>query len=439
MPRANLLAILFTALASFVCYRAQDRNPYGRYFAEIMENVEERYVEEVKPEQLFASAVNGMLSELDENSMYIGPEEATEFHQSLDQEFGGIGIHVERDPATNELTVLATMVDTPAYRAGILAGDKIVRIDGQFVRDLKDPTRYIRGDVGESVRLTIQRLDTKEPIDLPPIERAIIQVPSVLGDIRQPNGTWNYYLDAHPRIAYVRISSFGKHTREELDRVMRGLEERGFDALVLDLRNNPGGYLEDAVHTCDLFLESGTIVTIRGRDAALVRERREATGPGTYSGFPMAVLVNRFSASASEIVAAALQDHGRAVIVGERSYGKGTVQNVIRLGDGKRDLKLTTAYYFRPSNKKIHRRPDPTQPDGRESEQAEWGVMPNEGYRIPLSDQELRDWVEWRLHRDLPSKNVKPAKTDSGDKQLDKAVEYLEQQLGKQKAPSNAA
>ena len=127
------------------------------------------------------------------------------------------------------------------------------------------------------------------------------------------------------------------------------------------------------------------------------------------------------------------------MIVGERSYGKGTVQNVIRLGDGKRDLKLTTAYYFRPSNKKIHRRPDPTQPDGRESEKAEWGVMPNEGYRIPLSDQELRDWVEWRLHRDLPSKNVKPGKADSGDKQLDKAVEYLEQQLGKQKAPSNAA
>ena len=280
-----------------LCVIAQDRNPYGRYFAEIMENVEARYVEEVKPEQLFASAVNGMLSELDENSTYIGPEEATEFHQSLDQEFGGIGIHVERDPATNELTVLATMVDTPAYRAGILAGDKIVRIDGQFVRDLKDPTRYIRGDVGEPVRLTVQRPDTKEPIDLPPIERAIIQVPSVLGDIRQPDGTWNYYLDAHPRIAYVRISSFGKHTREELDRVMRGLEERGFDAMVLDLRNNPGGYLEDAVHTCDLFLESGTIVTIRGRDAALVRERREATARGTYSGFPMAVLVNRFSAA----------------------------------------------------------------------------------------------------------------------------------------------
>src|SRR5687768_11978866 len=116
MPRANLLAILFTALASFVCYRAQDRNPYGRYFAEIMEHVERRYVEDVNPERLFASAVNGMLSDLDENSIYIGPEEAGEFRQSLDQEFGGIGIHVERDPATGELTVLATMVDTPAYK-----------------------------------------------------------------------------------------------------------------------------------------------------------------------------------------------------------------------------------------------------------------------------------------------------------------------------------
>ena len=143
---------------------------------------------------------------------------------------------------------------------------------------------------------------------------------------------------------------------------MSEIYDRGFDALVLDLRNNPGGYLEAAVQACDLFLESGTIVTVRGRDSSLIRERREATGPGTYSGFPMAVLINRFSASASEIVAASLQDNGRAIVVGERSFGKGTVQNVIALGDGKRDLKLTTAYYFRPNNKKIHRRPDPTQP-----------------------------------------------------------------------------
>jgi carboxyl-terminal processing protease len=439
MPRANLLAILFTALASFVCYRAQDRNPYGRYFAEIMEHVESRYVEEVRPEKLFASAVNGMLSELDENSIYIGPADANEFRQSLDQEFGGIGIYVDPNSPPDGLLVLATMVDTPAYRAGLLAGDKIVRIDGQNVQEFDRPTLKIRGAVGEPVRLTIERPGVKEPFDLAPVERALIQSPSVLGDTRRPDGDWNYHVPGHPRIAYVRIINFGKHTQEELDRVMSEVKERGFDALVLDLRNNPGGYLEAAIHASDLFLESGTIVTVRGRDASLVREERMATGPGTYVGFPMVVLINRYSASASEIVAAALQDHGRALIVGERSYGKGTVQNVIPLGDGKRDLKLTTAYYFRPSNEKIHRRPDPTQPDGRESEDEKWGVMPDDGYRIKLSDEELRAWAEWRNKRDVPAKNGASPSANVPDKQLDKAVEYLQIKLGKADETSQAA
>ena len=165
MPRANLTAIFFTALISFVCYRAQDRNPYGRYFAEIMEHVEQRYVEEVNPERLFASAVNGMLSDLDENSMYIGPEEAGEFRQTLDQEFGGIGIHVDRDDMTRELTVMGTIVDSPAYKGGILAGDKIVKNDGQVVAELDQPTLQIRGKVGEPVRLTILRQGETEPIE----------------------------------------------------------------------------------------------------------------------------------------------------------------------------------------------------------------------------------------------------------------------------------
>jgi carboxyl-terminal processing protease len=438
MPRPNLLAILFTALVSFVCYQVQDRNPYGRYFAEVMQHVEERYVEEVNPEELFASAVNGMLADLDENSSYIGPEEAELFRQSLDQEFGGIGIEIVPDPASNELVVLATILDSPAYKAGILAGDKIVRIDGQNVKDTKQPTALIKGKVGEPVQLTIVRPGVKDPIELDPIKRATIQTPSVLGDTRRADGRWNYFLQEHPRIAYVRITDFGKHTSDDFERVMEQLDERGFDGLVVDLRVNPGGLLDSAIKVCDAFLESGTIVTTRGRDPSVVRDRREATGPGTYSGFPMVVLVNRFSASAAEIVAASLQDHGRAVVVGERTYGKGTVQNIISLGDGKRDLKLTTAYYFRPSNKKIHRRPDPTQKDGRESEVGEWGVLPNPGFDVPLSDDEMREWAEWRRQRDTRSMNGKPAGSKSGDKQLDRAIEYLEEQIGG-KGKSNAA
>jgi carboxyl-terminal processing protease len=238
-------------------------------------------------------------------------------------------------------------------------------------------------------------------------------------------------LPEHPRIAYVRVNNFGKHTRDEMDAVMNQLDEHGYEALILDLRNNPGGYLDAAVSMSDLFLESGTICTIRGRDATTIRDRFEATGPGTYSGFPMVVLVNRFSASASEIVAAALQDHHRAIVIGERSYGKGSVQSVIRLGHGDRELKLTTAYYFRPSNKKIHRRPDPTQPGGRESENEEWGVIPDDGYRLELSDEQLHDWTSWRNKRDLPPRGSKLDNPAEHDKQLDKAVEYLESQLNK--------
>jgi carboxyl-terminal processing protease len=439
MPRSNLLAILLTALASFVCYRAQDRNPYGRYFAEIMEYVDERYVEKVNPEELFGAAVNSMLGELDENSLYIGPDQTSQFHQMLDQEFGGIGVYLDPKSPPNELVVLATMVDTPAYRAGLLAGDKIVRIDGKEVAKLENPTSYIKGKPGQSVELTIERPNTQQPIDLPPIEREIIQVPSVLGDTRRQDGSWNFFLPEHPRIAYVRVNNFGKHTREEMESVMNQLDEHGYEALILDLRNNPGGYLDAAVSMSDLFLESGTICTIRGRDASTIRDRFEAKGPGTYNGFPMVVLVNRFSASASEIVAAALQDHHRAVVVGERSYGKGSVQSVIRLGHGDRELKLTTAYYFRPSNKKIHRRPDPTQPGGRESENEEWGVIPDDGYRLELSDEQLHDWTSWRNKRDLPPRGSKLDNPTEHDKQLDKAVEYLESQLNKPDQMPNAA
>ena len=270
------------------------------------------YVEEVNPERLFASAVNGMLNDLDENSMYIGPEEAGEFRQALDQEFGGIGIHVEWDKATRELIVMGTIVDTPAYKAGMLAGDKIVQ-DRRPTRHRTGTTHTANPRQGRRIGpLDDPAAGRRRALELAPIERAIIQMPSVLGDTRKPDGSWDYYVAGHPRIAYVRIANFGKHTTEEFERVMSDFSERGFDALVLDLRNNPGGYLEAAVQACDMFLERGTIVTIRGRDSTLVRERREATGPGTYSGFPMAVLVNRFSASASEIVAASLQDHGGA-------------------------------------------------------------------------------------------------------------------------------
>jgi carboxyl-terminal processing protease len=439
MPRSNLLTIFLAAIVSLVCYRVQDRNKYGRYFSEIMEHIEERYVEEVDSDKLFVTAVRGMMHELDENSDYISKDETPLFRESLEQKFGGIGIEIStKDKA---LTVTHTMPDTPAYRAGILVGDQILKIDGQEVAKLSEPARMIRGKVGDPVSLTVQRMGSKEPVDIGPILREEILVPSVLGDTRDADGRWIFFLEDHPRIAYLRIATFGERTAEELDAALEAITERGFDALVLDVRNNPGGYLNAAIHTVDRFLESGTIVTVRGRDQE-IRERREATSAGTYDGFPLVVLANRYSASASEIIAASLQDHQRAIVVGERTYGKGTVQNVIPIAGGQSDLKLTTAYYWRPSGKKIHRRPDASQKDGREAESAEWGVSPNEGYEVKLSDEEFKKLFEWRHARDHRNGNAPPPQVNTSegekesegavaDRQLEKAVEYLKGELDK--------
>ncbi len=401
MPRTNFFIIMLAAVVSLVCYRVQDRNPYGRYFAEVMDHIENEYVEPVDPDQLFETAVKGMMKKLDENSSYFGRDDSKRFRESLEQEFGGIGISVSADKKTKGLAVMGTMIDTPAQRAGIRAGDKIIKVDGQDIRGLAvdEITKKMKGPIGEPVALTLIRQGKIDPFDTGPIKRAMIPVPSVLGDTLNQEGHFNFFVADHPEIAYIRIDNFGKHTEENLNKTMQQLSERGIQGLILDLRDNPGGYLETAIHTCDMFIESGTIVTTRGRDGR-VRDKYEATAPGTYTGFPMVVLVNRHSASASEIIAACLQDHGRAVVIGERSFGKGTVQNVIPVTGGKSDLKLTTAYYWRPNDKNIHRKPDPKQPDKRQPESEEWGVTPDAGYEQRLTDDEFRAWKEWRFMRD---------------------------------------
>ncbi len=444
MPRQNILVILLSAIVSLVCYRAQDRNPYGRYFAEVMDHIENRYVEKVDSERLFETAVQSMLGKLDENSTFITRKESAAFRETLDQEFGGIGIEIKpRDERSGQPVVTAVMVDTPAYRAGVQAGDIIAQVDGQDLKalDYDDAVKRIKGKVGEPVSLTLLR--GGQTVTLAGIERATISVQSVIGDARRSDGAWIYHLADDRRIAYVRILSFGKHTNEHLDKVMQNLATEGIDALVLDLRNNPGGFLESAIHTCDLFLERGVIVSTRGRDDE-IQHKFEATGGAPYTDFPMVVLVNRYSASASEIVAACLQDHGRATVVGERSYGKGTVQNVIEVEGGKSNLKLTTAYYWRPNNKNIHRKKDATEKD-------EWGVTPNEGYSYRLNDTEFERVFSARKQRDMvplatsgsgkgaEGESTNGASPATDDPQLKQAIECLQKQLSKTGSKARAA
>ncbi|NLX98396.1 MAG: S41 family peptidase [Rhodopirellula sp.] len=392
MPRRNLHVLWLAAVISLACYVKVDRQ--GRMFVFALNEVEDRYLEKIDRQDLFEGAMEGMMSRLDDYSAFISPNTYQELEQTLNQEFGGVGIQILLDPDTKQLTVANPLVGSPAYEAGVRAGDRILRIDGESTQglSLEDAAGRMRGKPGEAVTLTVLHPDESEPLDME-VVRAIIQEDAVLGDTRNADGSWNYFLEGYDKLAYLRINTFGEKTAEELGRVLEELDNAGLKGLIIDLRNDPGGLLGAAVEVCNLFVKSGVIVSTRGRDGR-VRRAVDAKGTAPFTTLPIAVLVNQYSASASEIVAACLQDHGRAVIVGERTYGKGTVQEIIELEGEQGAIKLTTSSYWRPSGQNIHRTKDANESDA-------WGVSPSPGYEVKVQDEELADLVRWRLNRDL--------------------------------------
>jgi carboxyl-terminal processing protease len=399
-------------------------------FADTFEQIERNYVKDVDRRKLVEAALRGMMDELDPYSNYISPDDLAKFNVQVEQEFSGIGIQVTIDPQTRRLTVTSPLPGTPADKAGVRAGDTIMEINGKSTEKMTvdDAVKILKGKEGEEVTIGVlhQGNSQVEQLKMP---RARIHVPTVLGDSYKPNGNWNYMIDAEKKIGYIRLSAFSRNTAKELKEVLTQLTSQGMKGLVLDLRFNPGGLLTSAVEIADLFLDEGKIVSTKGRNT---EERTQyARKSGTFSGFPMAVLVNRYSASASEIVSAALQDHKRAVVVGERTWGKGSVQNVIELESGKSALKLTTASYHRPSGKNIHRFPDSKETD-------EWGVMPDENYAVKFSDPEMRSYVDYRHLRDVLSKEGPPS-SEFVDRQLAKSLEYVTEKLTGEKNPDGTA
>ena len=365
---------------------------YG-LFVDAVEKVEANYVRPVSRRELLESALEGMLQQLDPHSTYFSVNDAPGFRRQIEGEFGGIGIQVDVDPETLRLRVVAPMVGTPAYDAGMLAGDQILEIDGQSAEGMSPDkaVEVLTGRPGTDVKLSVLHEGSEEPETIT-ITRAIIKVPSILGDHRKPDDSWDFLIDKDRKIGYVRISSFIASSAEDLRKVLDQLQEQGMRGLILDLRNDPGGLLSAAVEVADLFLADGEIVSTRGRNTQPRTFRAQKDSP--FEDVPMVVLVNQNSASASEIVSAALQDHHRATIVGMRSYGKGSVQNLFELDSGNSVLKLTVASYYRPSGENIHRFRNAKPTD-------QWGVKPDKDCEVKLTPREYVDWFRARRDHDL--------------------------------------
>ncbi len=456
MPLRNLLIILAAAVISLACYQKSERNRYAAIFSDAMHIINARSLEPVESRQLFEGAMNGMVEQLDEHSAFIAPDHLTRFQESLDQEFGGIGIMVEINAETKRLTVLTPLVGTPAHKAGIRAGDTILEIDGNDTDGLKldDAVELMRGKKGQAVKLLVRHLGDEQPLSFT-VVRDLIKTPSVLGDTRRPDGSWVFRLEEDPRIGLVRLTTFGEHTTDELSKALA--QENGpIDALIIDLRNNAGGLLSTAVEVCDMFIDKGTIVTTRGREGQTFQSYFARSNTLVDPKLPIVILTNKFSASASEIVSACLQDFGRAVVIGERTWGKGTVQNIIMLEGGASALKLTTASYWRPSGKNIHRKKNATQED-------DWGVSPNESFEVKLTDEQFEQVFKQRRQRDIDSLietngngsggngSLKPAETKGDpdpadqpekpidDPQLRRAIEYLQKRIGQSEPQATRA
>lgn len=310
-----------------------------RMFADVFDRIKQAYVEPVDDRDLLEDAIRGMLTGLDPHSAYLEPEafESLQIHTS--GEFGGLGIEVGLEDGF--IKVIAPIDDTPAQRAGVRAGDMIIRLDDTPVQgmDLNEAIDLMRGEVGTPIRLTIMREGRDQPLEIK-IVRDVIKVKSVRHELLEPG------------YGYLRISQFQSHTGEDTVAAIRSLaEEAPLKGLVLDLRNNPGGVLQAAVAVSDAFLTEGTIVYTEGRlpnSELRFNASSETVAPDT----PLVVLINGGSASASEIVAGALQDHERALIMGTDSFGKGSVQTVLPLGQ-ERAIKLTTARYYTPGGRSI--------------------------------------------------------------------------------------
>ena len=362
-----------------------------KIFTEVLSYVEANYVEEVEPERVIHGAIRGMLRSLDPHSSFMPPEMFGEMQVETEGRFGGLGIEITiRDDV---LTVVAPIEETPAFRAGVMAGDQIVLVEGESTKDMTliEAVKRLRGPEGSEVTIGIMRPGFTEPRDFT-IVRAIIKIKSV---------RWTQLPED---VGYIKVRSFQKTTVNEVKEAVRELESQGMSALVLDLRNNPGGLLDQAISVSELFLEDGKLIVYTKGRLTNQDMKGFSKGGNIWSSQPLAILINGGSASASEIVAGALKDWDRATLIGTQSFGKGSVQTIIPLSDGS-GLRLTTAKYYTPNNAEIHGE----------------GITPDIVVELepvtPSDDPEAE--LRSRRRMELPGEDM------SGDAQLQRAFDFL--------------
>ena len=341
MKKIIILSIIFFYYLNIPVFSKNDLYEKIDLFGEVLENIEKDYVDEVDQAEMMDSAINGVLQSLDPYSAYMSPETFKEMQTDTSGQFGGLGIEIGMEAGV--VKVISPIDDTPAAKAGIKAGDYIVKIGKEQVqgKSLMDAVKLMRGPVGSSIDLTIRRKNVKKPLEFK-ITRKIIQVQSVSSEIISKN----------KNLGYIRLKSFNENSDKQFLKSLKKFEKNTkIKGYVIDLRNNPGGLLTKAINITDFFLNDGEIVSTKGRNVSETRKFFAKKGDET-NGKPVIVLINYGSASASEIFAGALKDHKRAIILGENSYGKGSVQSIIPLRNGG-GIRLTISKYYLPSGKSI--------------------------------------------------------------------------------------
>lgn len=407
----TLTALVIGAAFPYVNFALDKTYQHLKVIVDVLELIKESYVEEIDPQKLVYGAAKGMVSELDDFSQFMDPDVYQRVKSDTEGEFGGLGIRV--DVRDGWLTVVTPLPNTPAWRAGMMPGDKIIKIEGETTKDMviDEAIKQLRGKPGTEVNITTAR----EPVDKN-AEWITKDITIVRELIKTENTRWRMLDD---KVGYIKIIEFTGHVTENVKKALRELKGEGMEALVVDLRYNPGGLLSSAVEISKLFMnDNKMIVYTKGRKPENYQEFR-ANGRAPFELLPLVIVQNRYSASASEIVAGAMQDNKRAVIVGERSFGKASVQSMIPLSD-KSALRLTIAKYYTPSGKSIQ----------HDAKHENGGILPDIEIKVPLETEKKLLKQSEELY--YPGKEKKKKDGEPGKKKervrdevLDRAMELL--------------